>query len=276
MQYSSDEAGRNAELAEAGGVIFVRFAHIHRTGIWAHGISTRIGGVSRGPYDSMNLGFTTMDVEPALAENRRRFSTALGIGKLPLVQRLDLVHGNRVIELKESDTGELLAQADGIVTDMVDRALITTFADCIPLILADPATGAIGVIHSGWRGTFAGIAGEAVKKMTESYGSKPENILAGIGPGIGRCCFETGKDVADAFFDKFGRWKDLTVKTSNKDKWFIDLKGLSERILTDSGLIPENIATANLCTCCRRDLFFSYRRDGGISGRMAAAAARLL
>ena len=258
-----------------GPVRFVRFDHIHREGLWAHGISTRVGGVSPPPYNTLNLGFTTEDQENNLEQNRRRMTEAIGLSGIQIRQTIDLVHGNLVVALEELDKAAMPLEADGIVTRMRSEALTTTFADCVPIILADPVTGAFGVIHGGWRGTFASIAAKAVKKMEKTFGCLPGNLLAGIGPGINRCCFEVGEEVADAFFYKFDHMQDLITESSNKNKWHVDILGLNRLILIKSGLCPERIVTCNLCTRCRNDLFFSYRRDGQRSGRMAAVMARL-
>ncbi len=255
-------------------VMFVQFEHIHKAGRWTHGISTRRGGISPYPFNTMNLGFTTDDFDGNLQENRRRFLQALNLDGLEIRQWIDLVHGNHIVVAEEIDPGELPVTADGIITAQKNKVLSTTFADCIPIILADPETGAFGVIHGGWRGTFSSIAGEGVAKMSQLLSVNPENLLAGIGPGINRCCFETGQEVADAFFYKFYRMQDLITESSNKGKWNIDLLGLNRQILIESGLKPERITVCNLCTRCREDLFFSYRRDGNPSGRMAAVMAR--
>jgi YfiH family protein len=261
-------------IENKNGVAFIRFHHLDECKFLVHSFSTRQGGVSPQPYDSMNLGFTTEDDENNLLSNRKLFTEAIGLPGTEIKQILDLVHGNLVLNYDEIPKGKII-QADGVVTNRKNIPLITTFADCIPILIADPVSKAVGVVHAGWRGTFARIASKAVEKMQKDFGSKPENILAAIGPGIGRCCFEVDQFVNDSFISEFFYWKDLTLQISNNNKWKIDLHKLNERILIQSGLPNKNIVTANLCTSCRKDLFFSYRRDGQKSGRLAAIISRI-
>lgn len=295
--YSTDDVNSidRFRIMKKHNISFVRFEHIHETGRFVHGFSTRLGGVSLPPYDALNLGFTTDDDKTSLIENRKRFVHAVGIPDLDILQRINQVHGNLVLNYEEivncagscgfehhpyPPQGGILSipDADGLVSDKIGLLIALTFADCIPIFLADPVTGAFGIVHAGWRGTFSRIAFEGVKRLENDFNSSLKNILAGIGPGIGRCCFEVGAEVADAFFDKFANWKDLMkdlgTDTSNRAKWKIDLLALNKRILLAAGLQAENVKIADLCTFCRKDLFYSYRRDGKRTGRMAAVAAR--
>jgi len=275
--WATDDGGKflSYKIIENGGVRVLRFTNFHNTGFLSHGFSTRIGGVSPPPYNTMNLGFTTDDDENNLTENRRRFMTSLNLDGIPLQQQIDLVHGVNVITDEELRDDDFPVIADGILTDKIGFPLVTTFADCIPLFFTDTLKKVVGVVHAGWRGTFAGIAVKVVEKMVDACNSSPEYILAGIGPGIGPCCFEVGEEVAALFFEKYDRWKDLAVNVSNTHKWKIDLFRLNKRLLMKCGLPENNISIADLCTACRKDLFFSYRRDGKKSGRMAAVIARV-
>jgi polyphenol oxidase len=262
-------------VEEVSGVSYLKFDHISESGIFRHGFSTRIGGISPSPYDNMNLGFTTADSEENLRINRKRFFEALGIGDLPYRQLIHLVHGNLVINAGEIPPYGEPVTADGVITGSLNYPLVTTFADCIPILLAEPVKRVAGVIHAGWRGTFARIAAEGVEKMCRDFKCNPGDILAGIGPGIGRCCFEVGPDVTNLFFSEFHNLKDLITDVSNTNKSKIDLQELNREILTQARLRKENIVVAGLCTSCRGDLFFSYRRDGKVSGRMAAVITRV-
>jgi polyphenol oxidase len=262
-------------ITESSGVKLLQFNHIAQSGIFAHGFSTRIGGVSPAPYDSLNLGFTTADREENLRVNRKRFFEAVGIGEIPYRQLIHLVHGNLVVNADEIPDGTEPVKADGVVSDRLNVALVTTFADCIPVLLADPVKRAAAVIHAGWRGTFERIAACGVQKMCKDFNSNPCDILAGIGPGIGRCCFEVGPDVTNLFFSEFHNLKDLITDVSNTNRRKIDLQELNREILFQARLRKENIVVADLCTFCHEDLFFSYRRDGKVSGRMAAVIARV-
>ena len=257
-------------IAENNGVKFIQFNHIKEAGFPHHGFSTRIGGVSKSPYNTMNLGFTTEDNIENVRENQKRFLEALGVKGVEISHLIRLVHGNLVISYEELSSKDIPFEADGIITSQKNIPLVTTFADCVPIIIADPQKNITGVIHAGWRGTVASIASKAVDKMVEVYGCKLENILAGIGPGIGFDMFEVGNDVISMFLDKYSKWEDLTTRISNTDKWKLDLLQLNRRILLDRGIPDRNIVIADLCTYKRNDLFFSYRRDGKRSGRMAA------
>lgn len=260
-------------ICENKGVRFLQFDHIRRAGFPAHGFSTRIGGVSSPPFNTMNLEFTNRDNTESIEENRKRFINALSLDGLRLRHLVRLVHGNKVITDKELPEDGNSVEADGIITQKKRFPLSTTFADCVPIILADPVTKTVGVIHAGWRGTFASIASQAVDRMVKAFGVNTADILAGIGPGISRENFEVGNDVISLFLQKYNFWKDLTVRLSNHDKWKLDILELNRRILLSGGIPRENIVLADLCTFEREDLFFSYRRDGLKTGRMAAVIA---
>jgi YfiH family protein len=264
----------NYIIEESEGVRFIRFKRLIEAGFPHHAFSTRIGGISPEPYNSMNLGFTVRDEESNLIQNRQIFMKAIGQGDLEIRQLIQLVHGNEVITTGELNGSGVPPEADGIITDEFNIPLVSTYADCIPIIMADPVTGACGVVHAGWRGTFAGIAQRAAEKFKNAFNSNPSDIIACICPGIGACCFETGEDVAGVFLDKYYIWKDLASKVSNREGWKIDLSELNKRLLIQGGLHKDNIIQADTCTKCRDDLFFSYRRDGQASGRMAAIITR--
>ncbi len=252
------------------GVKVLKFASIERFSFFKHGFSTRVGGVSPPPFNTLNLSFTSEDNAQNVYENQRRFLYALGMEGVKIEKHISLVHENLVLNLEEIPKGEV-PLADGIVTCLPKVPIATTFADCIPIFLADPNKKAVGVIHAGWRGTFKEIAKAAVEKMVEDFGCRREDILACIGPGIGPCCFEVGEEVIDMFYSKFSRWEDLINILSNKpNKALLNLFLLNFRLLEEVGILKDHISIANLCTFDRDDLFFSYRRDGKKSGRMMA------
>jgi len=185
------------------------------------------------------------------------------------------VHGNNVVtitkafgsgEIGDSDLG--LRGADGLLTGVKDLLLMIKVADCFPVFLYDPVKQAIGLIHAGWRGTAAGIVPKAIEKMVGSFGSKPEHIVAGIGPGIGSCCFIVGEDVREAFRKYNARTAFLN--TYDDEKLHCDLKKMIATELLSGGLQEERIAAADACTCCNEMVFYSHRRDNGKTGRMAA------
>lgn len=267
------DRGEEYTIEDVNGLKFVRFTHIHNTGRFMHGVSTRIGGVSPAPFASLNLAFTSEDDEENMEENRRRMMAVLGMESAVVRHYIRLVHGVVVIEVPEDEPIDYPVAADGVVTALRGVPVSATYADCVPIILADPVKRACGVLHAGWRSAFGRIARHGVEMMKSCFGSNPSDMLAGVGPGIGRCCFEVGGEVSDAFFDKFSLWKDLMEASSNNGKYRIDLTGLNRRILMDSGIAVKNVVSVDMCTKCRGDLFFSYRREGALSGRMLAVIA---
>jgi hypothetical protein len=241
-----------------------------------HGFTTRYGGVSEGIYESLNLGEHRGDREECVRENYRRLSDALGLNNLVFTKQ---VHENTVKVVTASDTHELFTavpyNADGLVTNEPNVTLVIFTADCIPILLHDPIKGAIGAVHAGWRGTVADIAGEGVRKMQSEFGSDPRDIRAAIGPGIGRCCFETGKDVpAEVFSVLFatggtGRPDDY-LDTLGNEKFKVDLKEVNRILLTRAGVLPENIDVSDECTKCLHEKYWSHRHTGGKRGSQAS------
>ncbi len=165
---------------------------------------------------------------------------------------------------------------DGLVTNTPGLALTIYYADCIPVLLYDPVGKAIAAVHSGWRGTSLGIAPKAVAKMTALYGTRPEDVLAAIGPGIGPCCFETHDDVPTALEDRLGLRRSgpsATPLEQAAGKFTVDLKGIIAWELRQAGLAEEHIDTLPLCTACHPELYWSHRKMGDQQGNHAAMIA---
>ncbi|MDE8735042.1 peptidoglycan editing factor PgeF [Eubacteriales bacterium DFI.9.88] len=177
-----------------------------------------------------------------------------------------------VIEKRE-DAPVRIADTDGLITDVPGVLLTTVHADCLPVYLCDPVKKAIGLVHAGWRGTAAGIAPKAARKMGEHFGSKPEDILVHIGPGISSCCFETGPEVLEEFQRRWEFAGDFARPCGEKN--YLDLKGINRRQLEDAGIQKKHITASSHCTCCEPDLFCSYRREGGTYRRMGAGLCLL-
>ena len=236
-----------------------------------HGFSTRAGGVSRGIFESLNLGTSRGDDPDSVRENYRRVKKELGLDKITFNKQ---VHGDRIRTVGLSDAQEIYGppspEADGLITGDRGLALIVYTADCIPLLLHDPVAGAIGAIHSGWRSTALDIGPKAVARMVSEFGSKPENIQAAIGPAIDKCCFETGEDVRQAMLALMGAEADKYTAPKGGGKYMTDLKGIVRSRLINAGLRPEHISVSSLCTFCRRDLFWSHRAQGDARGSMAS------
>lgn len=182
------------------------------------------------------------------------------------------VHGDDVIVIRDLPDPSLMraaVPADGAVTDRPGLVLTVLTADCLPILLADPKRRVVAAVHAGWRGTVAGIARTAVETMTAAFGSDPADVLAALGPSIGRCCYEVGPEVIGAVRSAFD-FADDHIKTKPGGKGMLDLVGLNRGVLARAGLPPERIRSADLCTNCRDDLFYSYRREGEGTGRMLA------
>lgn len=234
-----------------------------------HGFSTRPGGVSAPPYDSLNLGPNRGDAPEAVVENARRFCVAVGVDVSGTVLSAQ-VHETTVRAVTEADRGKGLFRdrdytADALITNVRGLSLMVFSADCGNILLWDSRTGAVGAVHAGWRGCAAGILEKTVLEMGRLYGSRAEDLYAAIGPCIGQCCFETDEDVPSAMLDALGA--DAAPYLSRQGaKWHVDLKGLNELWLLQAGLDEERIAVSGLCTACRADLFWSHRKMGTARG----------
>ena len=219
--------------------------------------STRHGGVSEGPYASLNLGILTDDDQERVAENRSRLAGAVGIdaGRIAMGWQ---VHGTDVLEWDGppdgggyANPGAELARVDGHTTRAGGVALLVLVADCLPVALVAP--GRVAMVHCGWRGLAGGILERAV-------GFFEETPVAAVGPGIGRCCYEVGPEVVERFDPGFA------------DGRMLDLRAVADRSLRDAGV--ARVEHVDLCTSCRPDLFFSHRRDGGVTGRQCGIVVR--
>ena len=241
-----------------------------------HAFSTRLGGVSRGMFESLNLAESRGDDEDAVRENYRRLSCAAGID-LARCAFTRQVHGGQVRIADVRDAHELFSQvpyeADGLVTRERGLALICFTADCAPLLMCDAKNGVIAAIHCGWRPTAADIVGEAIKKM-RAAGAEPESVTAAVGPAIGACCFEVGEEVVGAMRSLLGGeyplWRE---KPDVPGKFLLDLRGVVRERLLQLGVPPENIDISDECTVCRCDRYWSHRATQGHRGTQAAVIA---
>lgn len=242
-----------------------------------HGFSTRLGGVSAPPWDSLNLRTGCGDRPEALRENYRRFCAAIGAD----VERVVLarqVHETTVRTVTAADAGKGLWRerdytADALITNEKNLPLAVFSADCGILLLHDPVTGAVGGVHAGWRGCAGSIVEKTVREMGRVYGAAPADIRAAVGPCIGRCCFETDSDVPDAMRAALGAGAEPYLEKRGA-KWHVDLAGLNRQWLLRSGVTPEHIDTCGLCTACRPDLFWSHRKMGEARGVQGAMIVR--
>lgn len=239
--------------------------------------TTRQGGCSADPYQSLNLGLHVGDDAERVIINRQRLLNLFGRGLDQMVS-CQQVHGDSVgvVEKKDRGMGALsdgtaIKGWDAMVTAEPDLVLTTFYADCIPLFFFDPFKRVIAVAHSGWKGTYLRIAEKTVLAMVDKMGCNPAQIEAFIGPGIRPCCYRIQPDLADKVRDGFNDFSDIIYEDEQGCSW--DLKATNEQILIATGLFKENIISCPLCTACAKEHFFSYRRDQGITGRMGAAIA---
>jgi YfiH family protein len=223
-----------------------------------HGFTTRTGGGSAAPFNSLNLGDLVEDLPAAVEDNWRRLERATGLG----FARVRQVHGDRV--LPGAEPGPPCQEADGVVSATPGLAACVAVADCVPILLARPDGEAVAALHAGWRGTLARIAGEGVRALAAGGGDPP---LAVIGPSIGPCCYEISPELADRFAVAFGP----RVIARGARGPHLDLWAANERALRDAGVI--RVAVMRRCTACDPRLFFSHRRDGGRTGRMVGFIA---
>lgn len=234
--------------------------------------TTRIGGVSRGCYESLNLSFKRCDTKEEVFRNFRIICDVGGYNYEDLVFS-DQVHGDRVVKVTSADKGKGLVRksdivnADGLMTNERGVPLVTFYADCVPLFFYDRVHRAIALSHSGWKGTALKIAQKTLKAMEKEYGTKPWQCLVAIGPCIGVCCYEVGDDVAQRFKDM--KTPVPVVHPKGGGKWMLDLAKANYYLFLEAGVPDENIAISGVCTSCSRE-FFSYRRDKGMTGSMAA------
>jgi YfiH family protein len=241
-----------------------------------HGFSTRKGGVSGPPWDTLNLGVGRGDRPDAVRENYRRFCSAIGADDRSAVLAKQ-VHGDAVRVVTAADAGKGLYcprdyAADALITKEQRMPLAVFSADCGILLLCDPVSRSVGACHAGWRGCAKGIVLKTVREMGRVFHAAPENLLAAVGPAIGACCFETDGDVPEAMRAALGPDAEPYLKRSGP-KWHVDLSGLNRQWLLNAGLKPEHIDVCGLCTACRPDLFWSYRKMGDARGAQIAMIA---
>lgn len=257
-------------------VPFLAFSHLDACGLVKHGFSTRLGGVSEGIFSSMNLSFSRGDKEADVKENFRRISEAIGFAPENLVFS-DQTHTTNVRVVTELDRGKGYLRpkdytdTDGLITNVPQLVLATFYADCVPLFFVDPIHKAIGLSHSGWRGTAGRMGQATLDAMKRAYGTDPSQVLAAIGPSICQACYEVSEDVIVEFQKAFlpEQWP-LLYYRKDDGKYQLDLWKANELILLDAGVLPEHLSITNICTCCNPELLFSHRASLGKRGNLGA------
>lgn len=248
-----------------------------------HCFTTREGGVSTGDCASMNLSFTRGDAEASVRENYRRIAATLGVSVEDIVCS-DQTHTTNVRRVTRIDAGKGVIRpkdytdVDGLITNEPGLVLATFYADCVPLYFVDPVHKAIGLSHSGWKGTVGKMGKVTIEAMEKEFGSRPEELYCAIGPSICQDCYEVSRDVAEAFMDAFPEHvqevlvqkEDCQGIKSSQDKFQLDLWKANEIVLLEAGVLPEHLALTNICTCCNPMQLFSHRASKGKRGNLAA------
>lgn len=233
-----------------------------------HGFTTRHEGVSRTPYNSLNLGTNTLDQEYNVEGNRNLLARTFGSTPDKLVT-VKQVHGTDILVIDEpnEDVSHFLAlESDAIITNQPDIMIGICVADCAPILFCDTNKKVIAAVHAGWQGTANKLAKKTILAMKTFFDSNPEDIQVAIGPCIGQCCYEVDTPVKNIFQQNGYDWS-LYTKQKDSLHWNLDLVAANRDQIIDNGIPFINIESADTCVCCQRDLFFSYRRDEGETGR---------
>ncbi|MFT4107286.1 MAG: peptidoglycan editing factor PgeF [Lacrimispora sp.] len=255
---------------------YLSFPILEETGLVKQGFSTKLGGVSQGKFASMNLTFTRGDNPEHVMENYRRMAEALGVEAEKMVLSYQ-THTTNVRVVTEEDAGKGITKereykdVDGLITNVSGITLVTFYADCVPLYFLDPVHKAIGLSHSGWRGTVNRMGEVTVKKMGEVFGSKPEDMIACIGPSICNECYEVGSEVAGEFMKGFDEqhWEEI-LKEQGNGKYLLDLWKANKIVLKEAGVKEEHIQVTDICTRCNPEYLFSHRVTGDERGNLGA------
>jgi YfiH family protein len=278
------------EISRGRGLQIVESHTLGKLDWLVHGFSTRPGGESElAGKPALNLGFTDWDERASVAKNRAKFAAVLSAGQMPLIAmrqfHSDVIHVSNAPEAEAP-------KADSLATRKPGLLLGVQTADCVPILLADTKHRAVAAVHAGWRGTLARIVVKTLGRMQMEFGTRPRDVVAALGPAIGRCCYEVGPEVAQAFAAQFPRaseWFDGPFEQlahGEEPLWLpwltmmppghvpppprvqLDLRAANRWQLVDAGVPASGIAVSDLCTACRTDLLFSYRREGAKTGRM--------
>lgn len=253
---------------------FLEFPSLKQIPFIKHGFSTRLGGVSKEHFSTLNLSFSRNDKIEDVCINYERICKAIGFSTENLVFS-DQVHDTKIKRVTKCDTvGSQLSEKklvgiDGLITNEANVVLATSYADCVPLFFVDPVKKAIGLSHSGWRGTVGRIGEKTVAEMKKEFGTNPFDLIAVIGPSICKDCYEVSKDVALQFQSEFTLEQiDSILLKKENEKYQLDLWRANQIILQEAGILEDNISVAGICTCCNNGLLFSHRAMEGMRGNL--------
>lgn len=259
-----------------GAVPLLKFHLLNQTGIVEHGFTTRSGGVSKGEFASLNLSYTRGDEKACVDENFRRTAAALHADVADFILT-DQTHTTNVRWVTGQDRGKGVLRergyrdVDGLVTDEAGIVLSAFFADCVPLYFVDPVHRAIGLSHSGWRGTIGRMGLATIQAMQAAFATRPQDLFCAIGPSICQSCYEVSEDVAAAFMEEFpDAGEALCYPAEGNGKYQLNLWKANELVLLQAGVLPQRIAVTDICTCCNPGLLFSHRASKGRRGNLGA------
>lgn len=258
-------------ITQKNNIWYGMFPVLTETG-FVNACSCRKNGESDIVAGTLNLALHVGDDVEKVLRNRKAFAEAVGVSaeRFTTCQQ---VHGSKIVRVTKEligsgakDFSNTIADTDALITDIPDVPLLLFYADCVPVLLADVETGAIGLAHAGWRGTVANIGAKTLAAMVEAFGTKPENVLVAIGPSIGACCYE----VDDFVRDQASGYEDYFAPKGG-GKYQLDLWGMNAKQLQEVGVLRENVSVAGVCTNDNVDLFCSYRAEQGKTGRMGVS-----
>lgn len=267
----------NLNINTKNGVTYITFPKLVKTGLTNHLFSTRIGGVSTGKYATMNMSFNNGDNRESVLENYRRLCECEGININCLVlSRQTHTDNIKTVTKEHCGTGifkDSFQDIDGLITNQSGVALVTQYADCTPLVFLDPVKQVIATSHAGWRGTVKQIGKKTIEKMILEFGSNPDDIIAGIGPCIGKCCYEVDDPVYNEFVKLSYLNLDKIFTPKPNGKYMLNLVEANKQILIDTGIKEENIDLSDICTCCNASELHSHRATKGERGNLALIIA---
>lgn len=264
----------NLKINQKGELVYITFPKLESCGAVKHIFSTRLGGVSKGQFSTMNTGFSGGDAFEDVEENYRRLCSAVGIDISHLVLSRQ-IHNNNVRIVTKADCGTgytkpSFSDVDGLITNESGVALVTQYADCTPLLFCDPVKHVCATSHAGWRGTVSQIGRVTVEKMISEFGCKADDIIAAIGPCICQSCYEVDTPVFDAFIKSGIDITDVFCEGKDENHFMLNLVAANRNILLSAGIRQENIDISDVCTCCNSQELHSHRATGGKRGNMAA------
>ena len=269
------ESGSTTRINFNNGVPYISYRILDDIPWLKNAVSTRLGGVSKDYLASMNLGFNRGDLDENVIRNHEIFANAIGVNPKNIVTG-NQTHTTNVKVVTKDDCGKGIyrdrnyTDIDGLITNEKGIVLATYYADCVPLLIVDTKNKAIGLSHSGWRGTVGKIGKVTIEKMGELYGTKPEDIVACIGPSICQKCYEISEEVAVQFKEAFpANIKEILIDKGN-GKYQLDLWECNRINFKEAGVLPENIKVTDICTCHNTDVLFSHRGHNGKRGNLGA------